>query len=102
MTATARPSLVLGSDGLSQNLQAGDVQLPARLTVAQLNALTNIAIGSFAFATNGRAVTGVGTLGGGFTTQFAGAGSGCLATCATSTATASTWVVAGTTTALAA
>ena len=100
MTAAARPPLVLGADGLKQQLQSGDVQVPPLLTVAQLNALTSIKVGSFAFATNGRAITGVAALSSGFATQAAGAGTGCLVTCATSTATASTWVIAGTTTAL--
>ena len=100
MAATSRASLVLGSDGQLQQLQAGDVLLPPRLTVAALNALTNIVVGSYAFATNGRAITGVGSLGGGFTTEASGAGSGCLVTCATSSSTASTWRIAGTTTAL--
>lgn len=102
MAAASRLPLVLGADGLPQQRQSTDVETPPRLTVAALNALTNIPVGSYAFATNGRAITGVGTLNGGFTTEASGSGTGCLVTCATSSSTASTWRIAGTTTALAA
>ena len=73
-----------------------------KATVASLNALTNLVVGTPAFASNGRAITGVGALGGGFTTQATTLGTGCAVTCATSTASASTWVISGTTQALAA
>ena len=71
-----------------------------KTTVAGLNAMINVPIGTPAYATNGRALTGgaVGT----FNTQAAGAGTGCAVTCATSSGTSSTWVVNGTTVALAA
>lgn len=56
MAAAARPPVVIGADGLPQNLQAGDAFFVGAYTVATLPTGTGIKAGSLAFATNGRAL----------------------------------------------
>ena len=65
---------------------------PPSYTVASLPT-TGVVAGQTAWASNGRSITGVGTLGAGFTTQAAGAGTGCLVAW-----NGSAWQIAGTTT----
>ncbi len=89
MAATSRPPLVVGADGIQQQIQAGDAFYLGTYTVALLPTGAGIKAGSLAYASNGRALTG-GTLGA-LNTQAAGAGTGCLVTYS-----GSAWQVAGT------
>ena len=78
MAAAARPPVVIGADGLPQNLQAGDAFFVGAYTVATLPTV-GLKAGSLAYATNGRAMVGVSVIGiGGILYQIAGAGTGCL------------------------
>lgn len=87
-----------GSAWVAEALAASSASIAPSYTVASLPT-TGVTAGQMAWASNGRAITGVGTLGAGFTTQASGAGTGCLVTWSSS---AAKWQIAGTTTTVAA
>ena len=93
MAARSRLPVVIGDDGLAEQVQpAGPLYLGA-FTVATLPTGSAIKAGSLAYAGNGPALAGVSVLGiGGLLFHPAGQGTGCLVTWS-----GAAWQVAGTT-----